>query len=146
LAPATTRRDSSTTATQVFLLLAVMVSPGTLLAQPVIFGPISVGPPLHGTTVMDGFGAVIMRVRSNSGPILSVDFAGTHSDGQPRGFFGRFAQRWTSSLGNGVYDVPSPGFLTANNLTDSELNFDTHFLGGPGAFCIRASRNRRWSA
>ncbi|MGH7180218.1 MAG: hypothetical protein ACREJC_22760 [Tepidisphaeraceae bacterium] len=117
------------------LILIAMLSTGTARAA-VSIVPLSVGPPTNSPQIMRNFGAAIIRLTSTSGNILSVSFSGTNSSGQPLGIFGRLAQRWTSSAGNGVYDTTSPGLLTEANFFPSPSNFDSHFLDTGIAYSI----------
>jgi len=84
-----------------------------------------------GARTMPGWGAGVPVLNSTSGPILSVDFAGTAAGGEPYGIYGALGQRWTSSQSNGFYDTPSPGPLNVFN-TESSLSFDSHFVGAEG--------------
>ena len=84
-----------------------------------------------GARSMQNWGSAAVRVVSDGGPILSVDFGSIGPTGFPRGIYGPLGQRWTSSLANGVYDVPSAGPANFTN-AQSELSFDSHFLGTSG--------------
>ncbi|MGH7178133.1 MAG: hypothetical protein ACREJC_12195 [Tepidisphaeraceae bacterium] len=119
---------------KLLILMAILLT-GTARAA-VSIVPLSVGPPTNSPQIMRNFGAVIIRLTSTSGNILSVSFSGTNSSGQPLGIFGRLAQRWTSSAGNGVYDTTSPGLLTEANFFPSPSNFDSHFLDTGIAYSI----------
>jgi hypothetical protein len=80
------------------------------------------GTPLYGTTVATGYTGWVIRLLSDSGNISGIDvYTGVH------GLYGPMVQRWTSWDSNGVYDQPSPSNV-AQNLSDSEMNLDSHLL------------------
>jgi hypothetical protein len=92
---------------------------------------IDVGVPTDGTTRMDGFRGFILRITSPDDPITTVEFEDQGIfPGQTR-IFGDIHQRWTDPTASGNYTQPSPGPLAADNLTLTDLNFDSHFLPLP---------------
>jgi len=80
---------------------------------------------------MPNWGSAVVSVVSDGGPILSVDFGSVGPTGFPRGIYGPLSQRWTSSLSNGLFDISSAGPSNVIN-GQSELSFDSHFLGTSG--------------
>jgi hypothetical protein len=86
---------------------------------------IDVGTPKSGSLTMDGWRGVIVRVSLDDGlPITNVDLGNAFG----LGIYGNVAERWTDPQGHSTYTESSPGPVAANNLTDSDFNFDTHFL------------------
>jgi hypothetical protein len=76
----------------------------------------------------NGYTGYVLRLTSDGTNITAVDaWDGPDSFGQGgRGLFGPFVQRWTSSPGDGSYDIKSP-YGTAKNDTPHVTNFDSHF-------------------
>ena|SRR5436190_910977 len=87
------------------------------------------GVPSSGSTVAVGYHAYVIRLISDSGNIQGIDaWSGSG------GIFGRLVQRWADSDGNEVPEVPSPGYLSANNSFAHPDNFDSHFLAHQSNF------------
>ena len=119
----------------VFAILMVPLTASVCVAQ-IDATPANLGQTRtsDGTIIM-GSTATLVRVSSSAGPILAMDLAGMHSNGKPRGIYGRMCQRWLSSQSNSVYDVPTPGFsLVLNNQTVESL--DAHFVTPPTSVTV----------
>jgi len=86
---------------------------------------VDVGTPKSGSLVMDGWRGVIVRISLDDG--LPITRAGT-SIAPGLSIYGNVAERWTDPQGRGTYTETSPGPLAARSSTDSDFNFDTHFL------------------
>jgi hypothetical protein len=97
----------------------------------VVATAVSKGTPLGtGGTPATGYQGVVLHLHSDTGNITAVDFSGT------RGFNGPMIQRWGASAADGTYDTPSPGPSTAQNATNTPVNFDSHFLGLPANIAV----------
>jgi hypothetical protein len=80
---------------------------------------IDVGTPKSGALVMEGWRGVVVRISLDDG--LPITQAGLE-------IYANIAQRWTDPQGMGLYTETSPGPLAADNSSDSDFNFDSHFL------------------
>jgi hypothetical protein len=98
------------------------------------------GQPRNGSDTLSATKGIVVRLVSDDGPIVSIDFSGpTNSTFFPHnGFFGHIVQRGYDPTGQfgfqfGVPGTTNPGPESADNRTPSVWNLDSHFLPVPGA-------------
>jgi hypothetical protein len=89
------------------------------------------GVPTNGTISATGYTGYTLRLNSDMGRISGIDLSSNEY-----GIFGPLVQRWISLGDEGVYDTPTPGFLAAQNLSPSAVNFDSHLLPIPPSLVI----------
>ena len=81
------------------------------------------GVPTNGGVSAVGYSAFTLRLMSDSGRISAVDF----STGV-NGIYGPLVQQWYADGEDGIYNLSTPGFALAQNITPGPMNFDSHFL------------------
>jgi autotransporter-associated beta strand protein len=97
----------------------------------VSFQLIDRGTPTDGVRSAAGYTGYTLRLISDNGPISAIDLSSGIN-----GIFGPFVQRWTASGEDGTYATMTPGFIAAQNLSPSPMNFDSHLLPPGEAFTV----------
>jgi fibronectin-binding autotransporter adhesin len=88
------------------------------------------GAPSNGSITATGFTGYTIRLTTDAGKFAALDLTDLG------GITGPLVQRWSASNEDGVYDTPTPGFYTQQNLSPAGLNFDSHFLALPSSLVL----------